>query len=73
VAAKLEALHVASNARARVRLTIDGQGRVARVEVLSASDASLRRELESRLARLELGAARAGTVEVILTAQPRST
>jgi Ca-activated chloride channel family protein len=50
-------------ARARLRLTVDAQGRVVRVAVLEATSRPLRRRLEALLGGAALGARPAGAAE----------
>lgn len=72
VAARLRTISASAGVTARLRLTLDGSGRVTRVEILSASDPRLRRALEDRLAGFASGLRRASrAVELTVLARPR--
>jgi Ca-activated chloride channel family protein len=69
ITARLQSLRVVAGATARLRLTLDSAGRIARVEVLAAADPQLRRALEARLGGFATGLAGAGSAELTVSAE----
>jgi hypothetical protein len=69
ITARLQSLRVVAGTTARLRLTLDSAGRIARVEVLAAADPQLRRALEARLGGFATGLAGAGSAELSVSAE----